>query len=81
MYLFCLCWVFIAAREALSSCSEWRLLSGCGAWASHGSGFSCCEAQTLGAWAQKLQLTDLVALRHVGSFWTRDQTHVPCTGM
>ena len=28
-----------------------RLLSGCGAWASHCSGFSCCGAQALGAWA------------------------------
>ena len=28
-------------------CSEWDLLSSCGAWASHCSGFSC-EAQALG---------------------------------
>ena len=29
------------------------------------------------AQAQKLWCTGLVALWHVGSFWTRDQTHVP----
>ena len=28
-----------------------RLLSGCGAWASHCNGFSCCGAQALGEWA------------------------------
>ena len=30
------------------SCSEQELLSNCGAWASHCSGFSCREAQTPG---------------------------------
>ena len=80
VYLFWLCWIFIAACEAVSSCSEQRLLSSRGAWASHCGAFSCCEAQTLGAWAQKLQLTGLVALQHAVSFWTRDQTHVPCIG-
>ena len=64
----------------------------CGAWASHCSGFSCCRACALGARAQKLWLVgsspqvqqlwrmDLVAQRHVGSSWTRAQTHVPCIG-
>ena len=32
-------WVF-------SSCSEQKLLSSCGVWASHCGGFSCCRAQT-----------------------------------
>ena len=36
---------------AFSSSGEWGLLSTCGAWASHCSGFSCCEAQVLGMWA------------------------------
>ena len=31
--------------------SEWGLLSSCSAQASHCSGFSCCGAQALGAWA------------------------------
>ena len=35
-----------------SSCREQGLLSSCGAWASHCSGFSCCGAGTLGTWAQ-----------------------------
>ena len=51
------------------------------------AGFSSCStrAQQLwfagsGAQAQQLWLTGLVALRHVGSSQTRDQTHVPCIG-
>ena len=33
-----------------------------------------------GTWAQQLWAVGFVALQHVGSFWTRDQTHVPCIG-
>ena len=33
-----------------------------------------------GVWAQYLWHTGLVALRHVESSWTRDQTRVPCVG-
>ena len=33
-----------------------------------------------GTWAQYLWLTGLVALQHVGVSWTRDGTHIPCTG-
>ena len=33
--------------RAFSSCSEQGLLSSCGAWASHCSGFSCCRAWVL----------------------------------
>ena len=76
-----LLWVF-------SGCSEWGLLSSCGAWASHGGGFFCCGAQVLGCMgfsscstgAQYLQLVGLVVPWHVESSWTRDQTHVPCIG-
>ena len=31
-----------------SSCSNWELLSSCGAQASHCGDFSCCRAQALG---------------------------------
>jgi len=34
--------------RAFSGCGEQGLLTSCGAWASHGSGFSCCRAQALG---------------------------------
>ena len=34
-------------EQAFSSCGEWGLLSICHEWASHCSGFSCCEAQGL----------------------------------
>ena len=54
IYLFRLCWAFIAAwafsscseQGLLSGCSEQGLLSSCNVWASHCGGFSCC-----GAWA------------------------------
>ena len=38
---------------------------------------SHCGAQALGAWAQYLCGVGLVALWHVVSSWTRDQTHCP----
>ena len=49
-------------HRLFSSCSEWRLLSSCGVQASQCSGFSCCQAQTVGhtgfsscgMWAQQL---------------------------
>ena len=72
-----------------SSCGKQGLLSSCGVWASHCSGFSCCAAwahglqqlQPPGSRAtQKWWHTGLAALWHVGSSWTRDQTHVSCTG-
>ena len=34
--------------RAFSGCGEQGLLTSCGAWASHGNGFSCCRAQALG---------------------------------
>ena len=36
---------------AFSSCSEWQLLSSCGAWTSHCSGFFFCGAEALGVQA------------------------------
>ena len=71
---------------AFSSCSEQGLLSSCGARASHCAGSSGCRAQALeyesfhscGTWAQQLWRAGTVALRHIGSSWTRDRTHVPC---
>ena len=44
---FWLCWVSVAVW-AFPSCGEQGLLSTCGAWASHCSGFSGCRAQALG---------------------------------
>ena len=64
----------------------------CGAQASHCSGPLCCGdwLQVRGpqqlwhtgsrAQAQQLWLTGPVALRHVGSSWTRARTRVPCIG-
>ena len=62
IYLFCLCWVFVA-MQTLSTCGKQGLLSSCDAQASYCSGFSC-GAQALGhsgfsscgTWAQWLQL-------------------------
>ena len=64
-----------------------------GAWASHCSGLSCCEAQAPGtgasvveahrpqsAWASVTVARGLTSLQHVESFQTRHWTHVPCTG-
>ena len=39
---------------AIPSCGEWGLLSSCGTQASHCGGFSCCEAQALGARARHM---------------------------
>ena len=63
------------------SCVVMRGLSPVVGVASHCGGFSCCWA--LGSRAcglQYLWCTGLVVPQHVGSSWTRDQTHVPCTG-
>lgn len=43
------CGVFVAARGLSSWACEWGLLSNCGLWAAHCSGFSCCRAWPLGA--------------------------------
>ena len=39
---------------------------------------SCCRAWALGMLAQQLWCTGLVALQHVESPRTRNQTHIPC---
>ena len=41
---------------------------------------SVVAAPVLWSIAQQLWPTGLVASRHVGSSWTRDRTHVSCTG-
>ena len=71
------------------------LLSGCGSWASHCGGFSCCRALALGcAGASEVAAPGLylehrfnecgalsfVTPRRVGSSWTRDRIHVSCIG-
>lgn len=65
-------------RGLSSSCIRQELLPSCRA--SHCGGFSCGEAQALGSWAQKLWCMDLIAPQHVGSFRTRNQTHVSLIG-
>ena len=62
----------------LFPCHVWASLQ-CGTWASHCSGFSCCRAQALGAWAQQLGCMDPVILWHVGSSQARDWIRIPCT--
>ena len=54
--------------QAFSSCGEQGLLC-CGAWASHCSSFSCCNAWALGTWAsvvvvRRLSSCGLWALEH-----------------
>ena len=66
-------WVFVAARGL----SLFAASGGCSSLRSTGSrhtGFRC------GSQAQQLWCTGLVAPQHVGSSWTRAQTHVPCIG-
>ena len=79
---FGLYWVFSAARALLWL---WRVGVTLQLWCAV---FSCCRAWALGL--QQLQLpssrahsqwlwhTGLLASRHVGSFRTRDRTHVSC---
>ena len=74
-----------------SSCRKQGLLSSCGVWAAHCSGFSlqrtssgACSFRRSGsqapAQAQQLWCMGFAALRHVGSSWTGDRTHVSCVG-
>ena len=57
--------------QAFSTCGECGLLTAVDSLAQH---------KLQGAWAQQLQLTGLVALQHLQSSKTKDQTHVPCIG-
>ena len=56
-FFFNLFYLFLAAlglcccAQAFSSCGERGATLGCGAWASHYGGFSCCRARALGAQA------------------------------
>ena len=75
-----------------SSCCQQGLFSGCSVQASHCGGFSCCTAKALGcmglvvwlvgskAQAQYLWCMGLVALWHIQSSQTRDQTCVSYIG-
>ena len=45
----------LSLHRLFSSCSKRGLLSSCGAQASHCSGFSCCIARALGAWASVVE--------------------------
>ena len=79
-------WVFVAAR-GLSLVAVSRGYSPvCGAWASHGSGFSCRGARALELPASVVETHGLVIAQGLGcptaeeSSLTRDQTCVLCTG-
>ena len=76
----------VVVTHGLSSCGARALghtgFNSCGMWASV---VVACRLQQLWlvgsrAQAQQLWLTGLIALRHVGSSWTRAQTRVPCIG-
>lgn len=67
-----LCWFFAAARSLLVMSG---LLSRWGVQAPHCRGPSSC-----GARLQQLWLMGLLALRPVGSSWTRDRICGPCIG-
>ena len=84
--------LFLAAL-GLRCCVQ--VFSSCGERASHCGGFSCCGARALGvrdsvvvarglsncgSQAQQLWHMGSVALWHVASSRTKDQTHVPCIG-
>ena len=87
LFIFWLCWFFIAVRGlslvAASGGYSSLQCAGFSLWwllllRSTGSrrvGFSSCGTQ-----AQQLRHTGLVAPRHVGSSRTRARTHVPCIG-
>jgi len=90
LYLYFACAGSSLLRGLFSGWREQRLLSSCGAQASHCGGFACCGSQVCGlssCCSQALELRlnrwwcmDLVALQHMASSWTRGQTHVPCIG-
>ena len=81
--IYLLIWAVLGPRGSsrlLSSCGGWGLLSGCRVQASRRGGFFCWEhsRSSCGLWALAHRLSYFIA--HVESSWTRDQTHVPCTG-
>ena len=46
-------WVFVAACKLSLVAAAGDCCSSCGAWTSYCSGFSCCRAWALGAWASE----------------------------
>ena len=72
--------VLCCYARAFSGCSKWEVLSRGHMQVSHCSGFTYWGAWALGSRLQQLWLMGLVALQHVESSWTRDQTHVLCIG-
>ena len=78
--LFWLRWVFTAVGGLSSSCGKQGPLSGCSAWASHCSDFSCCGALALGPAGFRSCVHRLCCPAACGSFWTRDGIHVPHAG-
>ena len=54
-------WGFLAVLGL--HCFLRLLFSSCGVHTSHYSGFSCCGAQAIGAWAQQLRCTDSRVLK------------------
>ena len=80
LYLFLAVLSLCCCTQAFPSSGKRGLLSSCGGWASHCSGFSCCWARPRGTRAQLLWHMGLVAGWHVESSWTRGRTHVPCIG-
>ena len=64
-------------KGTFSSCSERGLLLNFGARTSHCSGFSGCRAQVLELSLSTCVLQAFVSPRHVGSFRTGGETHVP----
>ena len=79
-YLFYLwpCWVFVAVAQALSSCSEQRLLSSWGARTSHCSDISY-GAQILGCTGFSSYGSKASCSKDLSS-QNRDRTRVPCIG-
>ena len=73
LFFFWLCWV-LAAVNRLSLVVVSESYSSLHRMGSHCGGFSC------GARSQQLWLKGLVDPQHVESSWTRNGTHVPCTG-
>ena len=69
--------------QAFSSCPEQGLLSSCDAQAYSLQWLLLLQSMGSKAWASVAvphKCAGLVVPQHVGSSWTRDQTHVLCTG-
>ena len=66
--------IYLLAVLGLHYCAQ--AFSSCSVQASHRGGSSCDGAATVGTRAQQLWYTSLVAPRHMGSSWTRNQTGI-----